>query len=123
MPGKYHLFIFLWAFRSSELMNVNFSINSALSTRTLTQEYGPDHGVDADLAELDARELTTAFQHALSNNNNNIDEDAMDVDSNANNCEGEDENDENDEEDDAVVLANPRAQSAKEWVCFCTHDM
>jgi hypothetical protein len=34
----------------------------------LKQEHGPDHGVDADQAERDTRELTTAFQHALSNN-------------------------------------------------------
>ena len=65
----------------------------------LAQELGPDCGVDTDQAERDARELTTAFQHALSSNNNtDIDEDAMDVDSDTYNCEGEDEKDEGEDE-------------------------
>ena len=94
--------------------------SAALSTRTPAQELGPDLGVDADQAERDARELTTAFQHALSNNNTNIDEDAMDVDCDTYNCEGEDERDEGVDE---VVLADPQVQSAKEWVCVRTHGM
>jgi predicted small metal-binding protein len=94
---------------------MNFSSSSALSTPTLAQELGPDCGVDTDQAERDARELTTAFQHALSSNNNtDIDEDAMDVDSDTYNCEGEDEKDEGEDE---VVLVDPQVQSAKEWVC------
>jgi hypothetical protein len=76
--------------------------------------------VDADQAERDARELTTAFQHALSNNSTNIDEDAMDVDSDTNICEGEDEKDDGDDEG---VLVDPQAQSAKEWVCVCIYGM
>jgi hypothetical protein len=104
---------------SSELTNL--SIGSALSTPTLTQEHGPDHRVDADQAEHEARELTTAFQRALTESNNtNVDEDAMDVDSDTNNGEGEDENDDDENE---MVLVDPQAQSAKEWVCICTHDM
>lgn len=67
--------------------------------------------MDTDQAERDARELTNAFQDALSNNNN-VDDDAMDVDSDTNNCEGENEKD-----DDEVVFFDPQAQSAKEWVC------
>ena len=90
--------------------------SSALSTPTLTQEHGLDHGVDAEQAERDARELTTAFQYALSNNSNNVDkEDAMDVDSDTNICEAEDEKDDGDNE---MVLVDPQAQSAKEWVCI-----
>jgi hypothetical protein len=107
-------------FPSSEL--TNFSSNSessTLSIPTLTQDHGPDHGVDADQAERDARELTTAFQHALSNNstNLNVDDDAMDVDSDTYNCEGEGE------DGDEVGLVDPQMQSAKEWVCVCTYGM
>jgi hypothetical protein len=79
------------------------------------QEHGPDHGVDTDQAERDARELTTAFQHALSHSNTDINEDAMDVDSDTNNGEGEDEKD---DEDDEAGVVDPRVQSAKEWVCI-----
>jgi hypothetical protein len=73
--------------------------------------------VDAEQAERDARELTTAFQHALSNNSTNNNEDAMDVDSDTNICEGEDDG------DDEVLLVDPKAQSAKEWVCIRFHGM
>lgn len=38
----------------------------------------------------------------------------MDVDSDTNNCEGEEGKD---GDDDDVVLVGPQAQSAKEWVC------
>jgi hypothetical protein len=105
-------------FPSSEL--TNFSSSSVLSTLTPMQEHGPDHGVDADQAERDARELTAAFQHALSNNNTNVDNDAMDVDSDTYNCEGEDEGD---EDGDEVVLVDPQVQSAKEWVCVRTYGI
>ena len=73
--------------------------------------------MDTEQAERDAREITNAFQHALSSYNN-VDDDAMDIDSDTNNCEGEDEKD-----DDEVVLVDPQAQSAKEWVCVGTHGM
>lgn len=102
---------------SSLLTNLSSSV---LSTPTLTRENHPDHEVDAEQAERDARELTTAFQHALSNNNTIIDEDTMDVDSDTNVCEGEDEKDYGDDE---VVLLDPQAQSAKEWVCIYFHSM
>ena len=102
------------SFRSSELTTWNVSSSSTLSTQALAPELGPDHGVDTDQAERDARELATAFQHALSNDNTNIDEDAMDVDSDTYNCEGEDERDKGEE-----VLVDPQVQSAKEWVCVC----
>jgi len=117
-PGKqYNCIITKY---SSELTNL--SISSSPLTQISTQEHGPEHGVDADQAERDARELTTAFQHALSNNNANVDENAMDVDSDMNKGEGEDEDDEKDDDDDGVVFVDPQAQSAKEWVCFCTYD-
>jgi predicted nucleic acid-binding Zn-ribbon protein len=102
---------------------MNFSSSSAASallTLAPTQEHGPDHGVDADQAERDARELTTAFQHALTNNNANVDDDVMDVDSDTYNCEGEDERD---EDGDEMVLVDPQVQSAKEWVCVRTYGM
>ena len=73
--------------------------------------------MDTDQAERDARELTTAFQHALSNNNTNVNDDAMDVDSDTYNCEGEGE------DGDEVVSVDPQVQSAKEWVCVRTYGM
>ena len=77
--------------------------------------------MDAEQAERDARELTTAFQHALSNNGTNIDEDAaMDVDSDTNICEGENEKD---DDEDGVVLVDAQGQAAKEWVCIRFHGM
>jgi hypothetical protein len=90
--------------------------SSAPSTPTLSQERGPDRGVDTEQAERDAREITNAFQDALLNNNDN----AMDIDSDTNNCEGEDERGDDDEE---AVLVDPQAQSAKEWVCVRTLGM
>ena len=74
--------------------------------------------MDADRAERDARELATTFQDALSNIGTNIDEDAMDVDSDRNICEGEDEKDDGGDE---MVLVDSQAQSAKEWVCVCIY--
>jgi hypothetical protein len=71
-----------------------------------------------DQAERDVRELTSAFQDALSNNNNNVDDDTMDVDSDTNNCE-----EENEKDDDEAVLIDPQAQSAKEWVCDHIHGV
>ena len=97
---------------------MNLCISSAPSTRTLTQEHGSNHGVDADEAEHNARELTTAFQDALSHSNTDANEDAMDVDSNMHDSEGEDDKEEEvaaEVEEGAVI--DPQVRSAKEWVC------
>jgi hypothetical protein len=84
---------------------------------TPAQERGPDHGVNADQADCEARELTNTFQHALSHGNTDIDEDAMDVDNDTNNGEGEDD------EEDEVGVVDPQVQSAKEWVRVRTHGL